>query len=83
MEEEAFQAEQKRLAVAVKEQQAASEDAAKAYEKGRKDADKEALRARNNEMEAKARREKRPIYTDANGVIQSQYTDDKWEIRII
>ena len=79
VEEEAFQAESKRLATAAKEQAAAAEESAKAYEKGRKDADKEAQRVRNNEMEAKARREKRPIYTDADGVIQSQYTDDEWE----
>jgi len=81
VEEEAFQAESKRLKEAAKEQAAAAEDAAKAYESGRKAAEKEALRARNNEMEAKARREKRPIYTDADGRIQSQYTDEEWEAK--
>lgn len=81
VEEEAFQAESKRLAAQAKAQEAEDKANAKSYEKGRKDAEKEALRARNNEMEAKARREKRPIYTDADGRIQSQYTDEEWEAK--
>jgi len=79
IEEAAYRAESKRLALAAKEQEAAAEDAAKAYEKGQADAEKEAKRVRNNEMELQARREKRPIYTDADGLIQSQYSDEEWQ----
>ena len=70
---DAYEAEQKRI----REQVQIDKAQATVDEKVRKAAEKQDLHAYNNEVEAKYRREKRPNYTDADGVIRSQLTDDE------
>ena len=71
--------EQKARAAAEKEAAKAAEEQAREAEKARQAAEKAALAAENNAKEAQYRREKRPMYVDANGRIQSQVTDEEWQ----
>lgn len=78
---EAYKAEQRRLQDQQRQEEAAARAAvaeSKARAKESEAKYKSDQRARNNELEREYRRDKRPMYTDADGNIQSHWTDEEW-----
>jgi hypothetical protein len=73
-----LQEQQKQRVAQEKAAAKAAEEQAKAQQAEQEAAAKAAQRELNNSREEQYRRQKRPMYTDADGVIQSQVSDDEW-----
>lgn len=78
IEQQAFEEESKRIAAEQEDKAKEAARVAKAAAKEAAAAAKAKQAAENNVKEAAWRRDRRPMYVDAGGVIQSHYTDEEW-----
>jgi hypothetical protein len=77
-QEEAAKAEQKRSLESVKQAQRDAAKAQKEQEAATKATEKETFNTEKNRREALYRREGRPSYVDASGMIQATHPDEVW-----